>query len=176
MRTFGELVAIGRVVKPQGRKGEILTEALSDRPRRFPDLRKAYVPGPSGSAREVTVTSCWPHKGRFVLKIEGVDTIEAAEGYRGLELRIGEEELERLPAGSYYHHELKGLHAEDAKGRALGVVKDILETGGGAPILVIAGPSDEHLVPLAEDFVLEVDLGGGRLQVELREGVHAAQD
>ena len=72
-RAFADLVAIGRVVKPQGRKGEVVADPFSDRPDRFPELRRVYVPGPGGAAREMTVTSCWPHKGRFVLKLEGVD-------------------------------------------------------------------------------------------------------
>ena len=49
-RPFEELVTIGRVVKPQGRKGELLVHPLSDRPERFPDLRRAYVAGPGGGS------------------------------------------------------------------------------------------------------------------------------
>ena len=126
---FRDLVIIGRVVKPQGRKGEVLAETFTDRPDRFPSLRRVFVPGPGDEAREVRVTSCWPHKGRFVLKIEGVDSIDDAERYRGLELRIAEEELAALTEGSYYHHQLRGLEVEDEKGRALGRVADLLETG-----------------------------------------------
>jgi 16S rRNA processing protein RimM len=101
---YAELVTIGRIVKPQGRKGELLVEPLSDRPERFPNLRRAFVPGSGTGARAVEVTACWPHKGRFVLKLAGVDSIDAAEGYRGMELRLPAEELPALPAGSYYHH------------------------------------------------------------------------
>ena len=173
---FADLVAIGQVIKPQGRKGEILTEPLSDRPDRFPNLKRAFLPGPEGAAREVTVEGCWPHKGRFVLKLAGVDSIDAAEALRGNELRIREEELAKLPPGSYYHYELKGLEAFDSEGARLGVVLDILETGAGAPVLVIGGAGREHLVPLAEDFVTRVDLAGGRLSVVLREAVDARAD
>ena len=163
--SFAALVAIGRVVKPQGRKGEVVVEPLSDRPDRFPELRRAYVPGPSGEPREVRVAACWPHKGRFVLKLEGVDSIDAAEGYRGLELRIPEEELAALPEGSYYHHQLRGLRAEDESGRAVGTVEDVLEAGGEAPVLVLRGARGETMVPLARDFIRTVDLAGGRLVV-----------
>jgi 16S rRNA processing protein RimM len=167
---FADLVTIGRVVKPQGRRGELLTEPLSDRPQRFPSLRKAYVPGPGGAAREVTVSSCWPHKGRFVLKLEGVDTIDAAEGYRGLELRIPEEELDTLPPGAYYHHQLLGLQVEGPDGRSLGVLRDIMETGGEAPVLVVRGArGEERLVPFAAPFVKRVDPGAGRLVLEVPE-------
>jgi 16S rRNA processing protein RimM len=168
------MVAIGRVVKPQGRKGEVVVAPLSDRPDRFPSLRRAYVPGPGGEAREVRVASCWPHKGRFVLKLEGVDSIEQAEAYRGLEMRIGEEELEVLPPGSYYHHQLKGLKVEDPEGRALGTAVDILETGGEAPVLVVRGTGGEVLIPLAEAFVRAVDLQAGRLVVAIPETLTVA--
>lgn len=174
MRLFEDMVAIGRVVKPQGRKGEVAVQAFSDRPDRFPSLRRAYVRGAAGEAREVRVSSCWPHKGRFVLKLEGVDSIDQAEAYRDLELRIGEEELAPLPAGSYYHHQLKGLKVEDPEGRAVGTAVDILETGGEASVLVVRGPAGEVLVPLAEAFVREVDLAAGRLVVSLPESMTLA--
>jgi 16S rRNA processing protein RimM len=165
-RRFADLVAIGRVVRPQGRKGEVLAKPLSDRPDRFPGLRKAYVPGPGDGSRRVDVESCWPHKGSFVLKLEGVDSIDAAEAYRGLELRIGEEELQPLPEGSYYHHQLRGLRVEEkGSGRSLGSVADILETGGAAVVLVVRGPAGESLIPLAAPFVERVELAAGRLLV-----------
>jgi 16S rRNA processing protein RimM len=173
---FADLVAIGQVVKPQGRKGEVLTEPLSDRPDRFPTLKRAFLPGPAGTAREVAVLSCWPHKGRFVLKLAGVDSIDDAEALRGNELRIPEADLAKLPPGSYYHHQIKGLAVCDTSGAPLGRVMDILNTGAGAPVLVIAGAGSEHLVPLAEDFVTEVDLGAGRMTVTLRETVDADAD
>ena len=170
-RPFDDLVAIGRVVKPQGRKGEVLVQPLSDRPERFPGLRAAYVAAPGGGSRAVTVQSCWPHKGRFVLKLEGVDSIDEAEAYRGLELRIGEEELAVLPEGSYYHHQLKGLRVEDEQGKSLGVATDLLETGADSPVVVVRGAAGELLIPLAEGFVRRVDLPGGRMVVMAPETV-----
>ena len=169
MRVFDELVTIGRIVKPQGRRGEVLTEPLSDRPDRFPSLRRAYVAGPGG-AREIGIRSCWPHKGRFVLKIDGVDTIDQAEAYRGLEIRIGEEDLAALPEGSYYHHQILGLRVEDPSGRLLGRAERLLETGAGAPVLVVREGAGETLIPLAADFV-QVDLQGGRIVATLPETV-----
>jgi 16S rRNA processing protein RimM len=171
---FRDLVLIGRVVRPQGRKGEVLTESLSDRPDRFPSLRRAYVPGPEGGAREVTVTACWPHKGRFVLKLQGVDSISGAEAYRGLEIRIPEDELQILPEGSYYHHQLRGLRVEDTGGRPLGLVADLLETGAAASVLVVRGPGGESLIPLAAPFVRGVDLSRGLLVAAPPELVDAA--
>jgi 16S rRNA processing protein RimM len=161
-RAFGDLVVIGRIVRPQGRRGEVVAEPLSDRPDRFPSLRRAYVPGPGGGAREVAIAGCWPHKGRFVLKIVGVESIEQAEAFRGLELRIGEEELPALPEGSYYHHQLRGLRVEEPTGAPLGTVADVLETGA-ASVLVVRSAGGETLIPLADAFVRSVDLAAGRI-------------
>jgi 16S rRNA processing protein RimM len=157
-------VAVGRFVRPQGRKGELLTEPLSDRPGRLTGLRRAFVGTPEGPVREVRVQSCWPHKGRFVLKLEGVDSIDAAETLRGLSLAIGEEELPPLPEGSYYHHQLLGLAVHDEAGALLGQVAELLDAGA-APVLVVRGPAGELLIPLAHAFVRRVETAAGRMIV-----------
>lgn len=166
-RRWEELVAIGVVIKPQGRKGEVAVQPLTDRPDRFPSLKRAFLPVESGLAREVAVESAWPHKGRFVVKLAGVSSIDEAEPLRGLELRIGPEELAALPEGSYYHHQLVGLRVVDAREGELGEVHSILETGAGADVLVVRGARGEVLVPLAVPFVQSVDLQAGRLSIDL---------
>jgi 16S rRNA processing protein RimM len=165
MTPFCELVLVGRVVKPQGRHGEVAVQCLSDRPDRFPTLRRAFLPGEDGQAREVRVERAWPHKGRFVLKLADVDSIEAAERLRGLELRIAEEELAPLPEGSYYHHQLTGLRVLDESGALLGRVDEVLETGGEARVLAVRGEGGETLIPLAAEFVRRVDVERGLLVV-----------
>jgi 16S rRNA processing protein RimM len=169
---FDQLVTIGRAVKPQGRHGEIAVEVLTDFPERFDSLRKVFVPGPSGVAREVEVEKTWPHKGRVIVKLRGVDSIDAAEAYRGVDLRISEDDVAELPAGSYYHYQLKGLSVVDAAGGAVGRVEDLLETGA-VTVLVIRGDRGETLIPLADEFVKSVDLGAGRMMVRVPETLNA---
>jgi 16S rRNA processing protein RimM len=168
-----DLVLIGRVIRPQGRRGEVLVEPFSDSPERFPGLQQAFVCGGEGEPREVRVEFGWAHKGRFVLKLEGVDTIDAAEGLRGGELRIAEGELAPLPEGSYYHHQLCGLCVEDAAGAEIGVVEDVMETGASTRVLVVRGGAGETLLPFAADFVKKVDLARGLLIITPPEYVFA---
>jgi 16S rRNA processing protein RimM len=167
------LVTVGRVVRPQGRHGELIAEPLSDRPDRFPTLKTVLVASASGTPREMAVERCWAHKGRFVLKLAGVDSIEAAERLRGCELAIAESELQPLPPGSYYHHQLRGLQVRDRAGRQLGTVRDVLETGGVC-VLEVARPGGELLIPLAEPFVVSVDLAAGALTAIVPEELGAA--
>jgi 16S rRNA processing protein RimM len=68
---------------------------------------------------------------------------------------------------------------DDPGGAPLGLVVDLMETGGGATVLVVRGPEGELLIPLADAFVKQVDVAGGRLVAERpeflphREGSHA---
>jgi 16S rRNA processing protein RimM len=163
MARFADLVLVGRVAKPQGRHGEVAVQPFSDRPDRFPTLRRAFVEAPGGAARELRVLRCWPHKGRFVLEIEGVSSIDEADKLRGLELRIAEEDLAALPEGSFYHHQLKGLRVDDEAGALIGFVDDVMETGGENRVLVVRGPGGETLLPFAASFVEAVDLERGRI-------------
>jgi 16S rRNA processing protein RimM len=162
-RAFSDLITIGRVVKPQGRKGEVVVESFTDRPRRFSELRRVFLPAEGDVAFEWQVEGHWPHKHREVLKLAGVDSIDDAERLRGLDVRIPAEDLDVLPADSYYHYQLRGLRVEDESGAAMGTVADILKTGAGADVLVVNGPQGESLVPLVASFIKEVDLRGGRV-------------
>ncbi len=162
-RAFSALITIGRVVKPQGRKGEVVVEPFSDRPGRFAELRRVFLPAEGDAVAERQVDGQWPHKHRVVLKLAGVDSIDDAERLRGMDVRIPEEDLDVLPEGSYYHYQLQGLRVEDEGGAVLGDVADILKTGAGADVLVVRGPKGEFLLPLVSSFVKQVDLHGGRL-------------
>jgi 16S rRNA processing protein RimM len=163
MPAWSEMVLVGRVVKPQGRHGEVAVEPFSDRADRFPRLERAFVAAPGGEARELRVERCFAHKRRFVLKLAGVDSIEAAETLRGAELRIAESELAPLPEGSYYYHQLEGLQVEDEQGATIGVVQGVMETGAEARVLVVRTPEGETLLPFADAFVRSVELARGRI-------------
>lgn len=154
---YADLVTIAHVLRPQGRRGELLTVPLSDRPERFENLKRVFVPAPAGRAREVAVTACWPHKRRIVVKLDGIDSIEAAEAFRGVDLRLPESDLPELPAGTYYHHQLEGLDVVDESGTPCGRVARILETGGTG-VLEVSTPEGEVLVPLAAEFLKSVNL------------------
>jgi 16S rRNA processing protein RimM len=159
------LVTIGRVVRPFGRRGEVVVESLSDRPGRFEGLAEVWL-GEGERARPARVQSSRRHLGRFVVKLAGVDSIDAAEGCRGEAVALPETSLGPLPAGSYYHHDLVGLEALDAlTGRALGRVVAVLEAGAAPRVLRLRGEAEELLVPFAAPFVRAVDLEGRRLLV-----------
>lgn len=158
-------VTIGIVLRPHGIRGEVVVEPLTDNENRFASLEDVRVVRPSGSSARLKIASMFPHKGRLVIQFEGIKSIEDAEALRAAELRIPIASLPALPAGSYYHHELRGLEVRVESGASIGTVTDLWETGA-TPVLVIHDEkARETLLPLVDEFVLEVNVKGGFMKV-----------
>jgi len=159
-------VTIGVVLRPHGIKGEVVVEPLTDNEQRFAQLHEVRVVSPSGSAAHLRVASMFPHKGRLVIRFEGIEGVDGAKSLRGSELRIPIRSLPELPQGSYYHHQLRGLDVRIESGASIGKVTSVWETGP-TPVLVIHDDAKrETLFPLVEIFILEVDVKAGFMRVK----------
>ncbi|MGH9433612.1 MAG: ribosome maturation factor RimM [Terriglobia bacterium] len=154
--------AIARVVKPQGRRGEVTAEILTDFPGRFQALKEAFLENPGSGPRPVRIESAWPHKGRVVLKFSGVESIDQAEGLRGLHVLIPKSQRAPLPSSSYYISELIGCRVvtcEDGRERDIGTVTGVEGTGGSQRLEVERlGPGGgELLIPLVQEICTRID-------------------
>ena len=106
---IGEFVTLARVVKTQGRHGEVAAEVHSDVPDRFAEGMKLFALSKSGDLRrEVEIESLWPHKGLLVLKFVGVDSMSDAETLIGSELQVPRSERAELERGWNYVSDLVG--------------------------------------------------------------------
>src|SRR5205823_9114940 len=85
-RIAGLFVTVARVVKPQGRRGEVAVELLTDFPERFAQRRELSALAADGRRRTLQVEKLWKHKGRLIIKFAGIETIDAAEQLAGCEL------------------------------------------------------------------------------------------
>ena len=99
-----------------------------------------------------------------------MDSIDAAEALVGLELRVPRERLIRLPAGTFYRHELVGCHVEARRGEAVGFVTDV-EGPVHASRLVVSSGEDEIQIPLAREICTSVDTGAKRIVIEPPDGL-----
>lgn len=167
-----ELVAVARVVKTRGVRGEVAAEVLTDFPERFEWLEQLVVVNPAGERRVLALENQWLHAGRVVLKFEGYDTPEDARELVGCELAVPEEETVELEEGEYYDWQLVGCRAETIDGVAFGTIAEVLHNAGDAPVLVIHDErKKEHLVPFAESICVEVDIEGRLIRVDAPEGL-----
>ena len=160
------------MVKPQGRRGEVSAELHTDFPERLAERKRLWALTPRGERRELELESCWPHKGRLVLKFRGVDSITAAEALAGCELQIPQQERGELAPGAVYVSDLVGCAVMDAAtGAEIGRVAEVQFGAGEAPLLVLRKGGREQLVPFAADFVKRLDLEARRVEMLLPEGL-----
>ncbi len=166
-----ELVAVARVVKTRGVRGEVAADLLTDFPERFDGLEELIAVTPTGERRRLAVEESWLHGGRVVLKFEGFDTPEAARELVGCELAVPESEAVELEAGEFFEWQLVGCRVETVAGDALGAVAEVLHYGA-APVLVVRGEGGrEHLIPLAESICVEINVGEKLIRVDPPEGL-----
>jgi 16S rRNA processing protein RimM len=165
-----EFVTIAKVIKPQGRRGEVAAALLTSFPERFAARERLYALSADGKQRrELRLEDHWFHKGQVVLKFAGVDEISQAEELVGSEIQVPREERAALEEGSVYVSDLVGCAVFDT-GREIGTVHDVQFGSGEAPLLVIKG-AREYLVPLAAAYIEKMSPAEKRLEMKLPEGM-----
>ena len=177
-------VTLARILRPQGRRGEVAAEILTDFPERLIHLKKALLwDERRNSLRETEIRSCWISKsrgGQAIFHFEGSNSISEAEKLVGLEIQVPLAERVTLPAGSYYVTDLIGCEVFEMGGESavcgtrIGVVRDVQFSGedvSGTPNLVLDSPRGELLIPLATEICRNIDIATRRIEVVLPAGL-----
>ncbi len=168
-----EFVTVARVLKTQGRTGEVLAELLTDFPERFAERQRFYLLPERGERRVVQLESHWFHKGGVVLKFAGISSISEAEHLLRSQVQVPREERTQLEEGATYVSDLLGCEVFDISGqtpKTLGTVHDVNFSAGEAPLLEVKGEK-EFLIPYVESFLRKVDLRGKRIEMVLPQGM-----
>ena len=162
-------VALAALRRARGIKGEILAENLGSDPERFqPGLKVSLLPSLNvKQGRSAELECCWVQQGSLVLKFVGFDSRTEAENLQGWFVCVPEDERPQLDEGQVYLSDLVGCEVTAADGRRIGVVTGWQDIGG--PVLLEVG--DDLLIPFVEQICREVDVTGGRITVELPEGL-----
>ncbi len=167
----GEFITLARVVKTQGRHGEVAVEVHSDVPDRFAEGVKLLALEKSGEARrDLEVEGLWPHKGLLVLKFRGVDSMSDAEELIGCELQVPSTNRASLEQGWNYVSDLVGCVVLD-HGVEIGRIEDVQFGAGEAPLLIVSAAKKKFDVPFAEAYLEAVDIGLRQVRMNLPEGM-----
>jgi len=171
-------VWLARIRRPQGRKGEVLAEILTDFPEKFAERRQLWLikvdAAASAAPREIELANHWLHKGGIVLHFAGVDSISAAEELKGMVLAIPQGDRVPLAADETYIGDLIGCVLVDVAGAeptTVGEIENVDRSGGAAPLLVVRGAHGEVLIPFAKSYLRRIDLEGKRVEMALPEGL-----
>jgi len=182
-------IVLAHLLRPQGRKGEVLAELFTDFPEHFESRRRVFLAAPGfegeeSAARSADVVAFWmpvgKNEGRIVLQFAGIDTISDAESIAGKDVLVPREERLPLDEESVYISELIGCTVYD-RAKAVGVVEDVqfpMSADGGRrldeapPLLAVTSlEGDEILIPFAKAFLVSVDTEAKRIEMTLPEGL-----
>ena len=179
-------VWLARIRRPQGRKGEVFADILTDFPEKFADRKQLWLvsdpdaqrakAGPRVAAREVELKNNWLHKGWIVLHFAESNSISEAELLAGLIVAIPPELWASLGEEEVYIADLVGCELVDVAGDApvvVGRIGEVDRTAGPVALLVVVaeGSEDEILVPFAKSYLRRIDLDGKRVEMALPEGL-----
>jgi 16S rRNA processing protein RimM len=165
-----DLVAIAKIVKPRGLRGEVSADVLTDFPERFDGLEKVVAVLPNGARRDLKIKDFRFQKNRILLLFEEIDSIEAADTLRDVEICVPESETVELDEDEFFDWQLENCEVETVEGEKLGLVKEIMRTGG-TEILVVAGAEKEFLIPFAASVCTEVDIENKLIVLDAPEGL-----
>lgn len=189
--------AAARLLRPQGRRGELLAEPLTDVPGVFDPGRPVLLPATTNApALESAIESSWSptgrNAGRIVLKLTGIDSISAAELHAGRELHVLTSDLPPLEPDTWFVRDLIGcklFDREELIGEIAGVQYAIAPDGhtrlpDAAPLLEVTvatdsqshpatpdSESDPALIPFIKSWLDSVDLAVRRVTMHLPPGL-----
>jgi 16S rRNA processing protein RimM len=182
-------ISLAHLLRPQGRKGEILAELFTDFPERFEDRTRVFLAKPDfvgleSEVRAISVTSHWlpvgRNHGRIVLGFEGIDSINKAEELAGLDVFIPAAERVELEEDAEYISDLIGCVVYD-NGEVVGTVTDVefpttpdgtRRLAEAAPLLsVLTDSGDEVLIPYVQSFLIELLPEQKRINMSLPTGL-----
>ena len=164
------MVAVGRLFKAWGVRGELGAEIYSSHPGRAEKLKEVVLERADGRKRSARVERVWWHDGRPVFKFEGIDSIPDAEPWAGADVLVEDAERELPEEGAYSHADLIGcvLWNGDEK---VGTVRSVEDFGGGPLLDVKLDEGGEVLVPFTLSICKQIDVAAKTIRAELPEGL-----
>jgi 16S rRNA processing protein RimM len=165
MLNWDAMAVVGRIARAHGIRGQVLVNLETDFPgERFKPGATMYTER-GGALTTLTLTTVRFQNGRPVIGLEGVQTMSEAEQLAGLQLRVPVEQLARLPADTFYHHDLVGCRVVTQDGRDVGTVQGVEGTFDRGR-LVVGGATGEILIPLAKEICRTIDVAGKRIVID----------
>jgi len=165
-----DLVAIAKIVRTRGLKGEVVADLLTDFPERFELLDMVTTVRDTGERFELKIEKFWFQNSRVILKFAGHDSVETGESLRNAEICVAEYDAVDLEEGEYFDWQLAGCKVETIGGEHIGRVRELMRTGG-TELLVVDGETKEYLIPFAEAICVEVDIENKMIKVDPPEGL-----
>lgn len=165
-----DLFRVGVIANTHGIRGEVKVFPTTEDPKRFEWLKEVLLD--TGKEKmPLEIQGVRYFKNLVIVKFKGIDNINDVEKYKGKELYVPREKAQKLGHNEYFIGDLLGLKVTEDSGRALGTVKDVLQTGANDVYIVEMEDKRELLIPAIKQCILKVDVEAGEMEVHLLEGL-----
>lgn len=162
-----EYLEAGKIVTTHGIRGEVKIMPYTDIPELLCDFDRLFL---GKNHDEVFIERSRVFKSMVIMKLEGIDSPEAAEKLRNKILFMHRDDLE-LDDGTYFIQDLIGMEVRDAdSGFVYGKINDVMQTGAN-DVYVIGGGEREYLVPAIADVVVSTDIDSNIMTIRPLDGL-----
>ncbi|MBI5074091.1 MAG: 16S rRNA processing protein RimM [Nitrospirae bacterium] len=163
-------IAVARIIKERGIKGEVKAFPLSEAAQSLPPLTEAYVVMPAGTVQKKTIHSIRTDREFLIISFHGISDRQEASRLRNAMIEVDASMLPGLAKNEYYYHQIIGLSVVTADGTMIGRVTGIMETPGNE-LYVVQGKDKEHLIPAVKQIVADIDLNTGTITITPIDGL-----
>jgi 16S rRNA processing protein RimM len=163
-----DLVALGKIVRSQGRDGRIKLRLNEKGPTGF-DGGTAYLRR-TGGFEAFEVESLVLDRNSYLLKLKGIDTLAAADALAGLEVFVAEGDFKGLGRDRFYDFQVLGSRVVTRAGTEVGEVAAVLDAGGAVLLVVRRGDEDVY-VPFTEAICVQVDPESREIMIDPPDGL-----
>ena len=160
-----QFVEAGEIVTTHGIKGEVKVLPWLDSPEDLCDFDRCRIDG-----KEVAIESCRVQKTCNLVKLAGIDTMEAAQAMRGKTIELYREDIDDEVI---FAAELIGMNVF-CEGEQIGKIRDVLDYPGNK-VYVVKGHY-EYMIPAVSAFILDTDMEKNEMQVRIIEGMRSDED
>jgi 16S rRNA processing protein RimM len=163
------LVSLGEIVATHGLEGWLKANLFNPESSALASAREIFIEL-EGSRRSQALEASRRHKSQILIKLHGVDSIDAARAFIGGTLCVPEESLPVLQPGEYYHFQAVGLEVVDIQGNRLGTISRTW-MAGGREIYVVTGGAKEYLIPAVKEIIEKIDFNAGQMIINPPQGL-----
>ncbi len=160
-----EKIKIGQITGAVGLRGEFKVYDYGEEPSRYSNFETIYIENIKYRLKSARI-----QKNMVVLLLEGVSDRNMAEKLRGKNIYIDEEQLPKLPEGTYYIKDLIGFDVISDEGIHIGTLEDILKNTA-QPLYRIKTETGTVYIPGVSEYILDTDISNRQITVKLIEGI-----
>jgi 16S rRNA processing protein RimM len=165
-----DLIAIGRVSKPIGTRGEVKISPLTRDKQRFMNLPAVLLGNDAANATLKKILKVRIDNKQIVLHVDGIGTIEEAEKIKDLYLFIPKEDAAKLQNGNYFVDDILGSEVVTEEQERVGVITDLLSLQMN-DIWVVKKGTKEILIPAVKAIIRQVDVKNKRVTIHALDGL-----